>query len=291
MTSTTAPTTTTFRRLVTAGDGTLSTETAALPEPGPGEVRIRVRAAGITPADLGVRDGFFHQIGLATGSVGLGWDLAGTVDALGPDVDAFAVGDEVLGVHDSFDAAVRGQGEAVVLPLRAVALAPEGVPLDAAATLSLNALTAKQSLDLLALEPGQTLLVTGARGSVGGFAVELARLRGLEVVAVGRGDALPTGVDGALDAAAVGADVLVAVRDGGAFVAVKDPAEPPAERGIRVTTVHTYAQPGELAELSRLAQEGRLTLHVAERFGLDEADAAYARVAEGGLRGRVLLVP
>jgi NADPH2:quinone reductase len=281
--------TTLIHALSTAGDGAFGLTEHALADPGPGEVRVRVAAAGVNPAELMVRDGVMHLAGRISGTVGLGWDLAGTIEAVGPGVEAFDVGQPVIGIEDSFDSAVGAQAEALNLPLRAVAAAPEGVDLDAAATIGLNALTAKQSLDLLDLAPGARLLVTGALGAVGGFAAQLAALRGLEVVAVGRGDTLPSGVDGALDAATIGADALAAVRDGGVFVAVIKPAEPAAERGIRVTTVETHAVDGELAELSALAAEGKLTLRVAERFAFADAEAAYARVGAGGLRGRVVL--
>jgi NADPH:quinone reductase-like Zn-dependent oxidoreductase len=204
----------------------------------------------------------------------------------------------------------------VVLHVDAVAPAPD-TDLVAAATLPLNGLTALQSLDLLGLEPGQTVLVTGAAGAVGGFAVELAAARGLRVVAAAsdhdeelvRGlgadvfvprsaplaetvrQVVPGGVDGALDAAVLGLPALDAVRGGGAFVVVIAGAAPPPLRGIRVANVLVRADGAALRELSALVDQGRLTLRVAGTLPLTEVAEAHRRLEKGGLRGRLVLVP
>jgi NADPH:quinone reductase len=193
-----------------------------------------------------------------------------------------------------------------------VALAPGTDPV-AAATLPLNALTALQGLDLLGLAPGQTLLVTGAAGAVG----ELAVARGLRVVATaGDGDeelvrgfgaavfvsrsaplaeavrqAVPSGVDGALDAAVVGLPALDAVRNRGAFVSVFSGAAPVPLRGIRVANVYVSADGAALGELSGLVGRGKLTLRVADTLPLTEVAEAHRRLEKGGLRGRLVLVP
>jgi NADPH2:quinone reductase len=204
-----------------------------------------------------------------------------------------------------------------VLDSCAVAAAPPGVPLTAAATLPLNALTAWQSLDRVGVAPGGTLLVTGAAGAVGGYLVELAAARGLRVVAsAGRADEdlvrglgaewfvprdtglaeavrahVPGGVDGAVDAAVQGLAALDAVRDGGAFVCLTPGAAPLPLRGIDVATVLFRADAHQLAEVSRLAGAGRLTLRVAGTYPLEKAEEAYERQRKGGLRGRLVLVP
>jgi NADPH:quinone reductase len=207
----------------------------------------------------------------------LGWDVAGTVDAVG---------------------------------------AGAGIDPVAASTLPVNALTALAALDRLDLREGQILAVTGAGGAVGGYAVELARHRGIQTVAFGaaqdelfltglgatfvpRGDdpasklrsAAPDGADGLLDTAAIGAPVLGAVRDGGAFVAVLPPAAPPAERGIRVDTIGVHSDGAQLAELAQLVQHGQLTLRVAQTLPFTQAAHAHALFAKGGTRGRLVLTP
>lgn len=304
----TTTTETTTRHLVTSGAGSDRID-AALPAPGPDEVRVRIAAAAVNPVDVHTRAGIFHSVGFipAGAQAGLGWDLAGTVEAVGDDVRDLLPGDDVIAIRDDFAAPIGTHGEAIVLPARTVARAPHGIEPAAAATIALNALTARQALDLLALPAGATLLITGAAGAVGGFAVELAVHRGLRVVAqsaerdfewlrsigahavIGRDGRVPEPVDGALDAAQLGKSALAAVRDGGAFVGVTAPTTPSAEREIRVSTVHVHAEPGDLDELARMAEEDRLTLRVAEVLPLHEADRAYDAVAQGGLRGRIVL--
>jgi NADPH:quinone reductase-like Zn-dependent oxidoreductase len=240
------------------------------------------------------------------------------VAELGPGVAGFAVGERVVGLRDRLDVPLGGYAEQVVLDASAVAALPDGVPAVAGATLPLNGLTADQALDLLDLPAGASLLVTGAAGGVGGFAVELAaRQRGLRVVAVaGSGDAgavramgaefvvdravtdlaaavrelVPGGVDGALDAALLGIRALGAVRNRGAFVSVAGEV-PVGLRGIRVSTVWIAADGPALARLARLAARGELTLRVADTLPLAEAEQAHRRLEQGGLRGRLVLLP
>lgn len=293
-----------------------------LPVPGPGQVRVAVRAAAVNPVDLATAHGLLAAGGLhpARDSVGLGWDVAGRVDALGPGVAAYRVGDEVVGLADLLDAVSGTHAEYVVLDTHQIAPAPTGVDPIAAATLPLNALTAEQALDNLALTSGQTLLITGAAGGVGGFAVELAVRRGLRVAAVaGAADEdlvrgfgatwfvprdverlgaavralVPGGVDGALDAAVLGgAEVLGAVRSRGAYTTLGPVTAVPL-RSIRTTNTWITADAERLAELSRLAASatGGLTLRVAETYALSDAEAAYQRLARGAVRGRLVLVP
>src|SRR5436309_177894 len=147
--------------------------------------------------------------------------------------------------------------ESVVVPSASVARVPEGTTLEQAATIPMNGLTVRRALDMLALKPGQTLLVTGAAGAVGGYGVEMGAAAGLRVIAVaGAGDeklvkdmgaqlflargedlvqrvrqAVPGGVDAVIDGAVIGAPILPAVRDGGALAAVRA-FEGESERGI-----------------------------------------------------------
>ncbi|MDV9170324.1 NADP-dependent oxidoreductase, partial [Streptomyces sp. W16] len=153
-----------------------------IPEPGARQVRIRVAAASLNPVDAGVRAGAFGGAGKR---LGFGWDVAGTVDATGV-ATAWQVGDEVVALDHGVVKPLGTHAEYVVVDTDAVAKAPEGVDAVHAATLPLNALTAVQALDLLELTPGQTLLVTGAAGAVGGFAVQLAAHRGVLVTGLAR---------------------------------------------------------------------------------------------------------
>lgn len=320
------------------GPESLRVEDLPVPAPGPGRVLVRVAAAAVNPVDPYTASGGFTAIGL-TAPLIPGWDVAGTVEAVGAAVTTWHPGDQVVAIRD-FGAAVADSGtgqpngpyaEYVTLPVEALGAAPAGVSLTDAATLPVNALTAVQSLDQLTglgLPAGGTLLVTGAAGAVGGYLVELAAERGLRVIATAGADdekavrafgatdfiprrpgpaagdtappagglteavreLVPGGVDAAIDPALVGAAALAAVRDGGAFLALADPAEPAPVRGIRVGTAHAHADAAQLADLVKLVEAGRLTLRTAATYPLAEAAAAHRRLAEGGLRGRLVLV-
>ncbi|WP_329546217.1 zinc-binding dehydrogenase [Streptomyces sp. NBC_01356] len=276
----------------------------AVPEPGAGQIRIKVAAAALNPADAGVRAGVFGGAGKR---LGLGWDVAGTVDAAGVAV-AWAVGEEVVALSYGVSKSLGAHADYVVVDADAVAVAPASVDAVHAATVPLNALTAAQALDLLALEAGQSLLVTGAAGAVGAYAVQLAVQRGLAVTALARegdeefvrslgagrfvsGEVAPGSVDAVLDAAILGERALEWVRDGGVFVGVIPHAQPASVRGVRTDAVEVAPDGARLAELVALVDEGVLTTRVAETFPLEDAAKAHARLGEGGVRGRLVLVP
>ncbi|KUN14848.1 NADPH:quinone reductase [Streptomyces corchorusii] len=275
-----------------------------VPEPGAGQVRIKVAAGALNPVDAGVRAGFFGGAGK---TLGLGWDAAGTVDAVGV-AAAWHVGDPVVALVPGVSDPLGAHAEYVVVDADAVAKAPATVDAVHAGTLPLNGLTAVQALDLLGLAPGASLLVTGAAGAVGAFAVQLAAHRGIEVTGHARaGDEElvrslgaahftaegvgPGSVDAVLDAAVLGEPALEWVRDGGVYMGVRPGAYPASVRGVRTGAVAVTADGARLAELVRLVDEGVLTLRVAGTFALEDAVEAHARLAEGGVRGRVVLVP
>ncbi len=301
------------------GPEVLELDEIPVPEPGPGQVRIRVTAAAVNPVDIATRAGWLADHGLmaANGSIGIGWDLAGVIDAVGPGADRYTPEEPVIGMRDLLSAPIGAQAEFIVLGTDAIAHAPRSASPAEAATLPLGGLTAAQALDMLGLSPGQWLLVTGAAGALGGFALELAALKGVRTVAVAspadecivrdlgatefvvRTDNLgaavrrviPGGVHGALDAAVVGVAALDAVRDGGAFVAVAAGAAPSPLRGTRVDNVWIRTDAPRLAELVALADAGRLSLRVHSTRPLRDVAEAHDRLAEGGVRGRIVLQP
>jgi NADPH:quinone reductase-like Zn-dependent oxidoreductase len=245
-------------------------------------------------------------------------ELAGVVDAVGEGT-AWHTGDRVMAIVNPRRPGGGAQAELVVVPAASVARVPEGTSLEAAATVPMNGLTVRLALDRLALQPGQTLGVTGAAGAVGGYAVELGVSDGLRVIAVaglqdaalvkgfgassvvprgdaairGLHDAAPGGVDGLIDAAVLDGAVLPAIRDGGKLATVRGFAGP-SERGITIEPVRvasSYLHNHEaLDRLGRLVAEGRLTLRVGETFPPEHAADAQRKMAAGGIRGRLVIV-
>ncbi|NUR84109.1 MAG: NADP-dependent oxidoreductase [Nonomuraea sp.] len=305
-------------RALIGGSGSPELVEVPVPQAGPGQVRIKVAAAGVNPFDLAVAAGSLPQYGLARElpSYGLGFDAAGTVDQVGEGAP-FTVGEAVIGLAARLELPTKAQAEYVVLDAPAVARAPRNVSAEAASTLPLNSLTAWQALDATGLRPGQRLLVTGAAGAVGGFLVQLGVARGLRVVAVAgaadeelvRGfgaewfvprdaDLAPAvralvagGVDAVVDAALSPVAALDALADGGTFVALSVGVAPVALRGTVVRTVFFRAEPAQLAEIVRLVEAGRVTARVAGTYPLAKAADAHARLAAGGVRGRLVLIP
>jgi NADPH:quinone reductase-like Zn-dependent oxidoreductase len=294
-----------------------------IPVPARGQVLIRVEAATVNPVDVVTRSGALAEGGLLPPGlsprevIGIGWDVAGVVERTGPGVTGLAPGDRVIGLSDRLDVPLGTQADHVVLDADAVAVAPAGVAPVEAATLPLNGLTAVQALDRLDLAPGRTLLVTGAAGAVGGYAVQLAAARGIRVTAVAGpadetlvrelgatefvprtvrlGEAvralIPGGVDAALDAASVGVAALDAVRSCGTFAAVVGGAAPPPLRGIRVFNHWIHADGVRLRDLVGLVEAGALTLRVAGTLPLEQVAEAHRRLEKGGVRGRLVLTP
>jgi NADPH2:quinone reductase len=294
-------------------------EVVDLPEPvaGEREVRIRVAAATVNPTDIGLRTGRRAD---ALKDLPPPWvpgmELAGEIDTVGPGAD-WTTGQQVVAIVLPFRPLGGAQAELVVVPADSVAEAPDGATLGQAATLPMNGLTVRRALDILALGAGQTLVVTGAAGAVGGYAIELAKLEGLTVVAdasaadealvrgfgadlvVPRGegcaqairDAFPDGVDAVLDAALLGPAITPAVRDGGQLAAVR-PFHGSSERGITIkqVLVGDYATNQKaLRELVRQAGAGQLTLRVAETFAPERAADAHRKLERGGVRGRLVI--
>ncbi len=285
---------------------------------GEGEVRIRVHAATVNPTDTGLRDGSrAEQLKDIPPPYIPGMDAAGVIDEIGPNTETdLQVGDEVMAMvipHGSHGA----YRESLVLSTNAVVRTPAGTSLVEASTLPMNALTARQSLDQLALQPGQTLAVTGAAGCYGGYVVQLAKAEGLRVIAdaspadeqlvkdlgadivVPRGNDIaeqirkvaPDGVDGLADGAVQNELAVGAVRDGGSFASVR--AWTGEERGITFnrTLVRSYDQRADLLDrLRQQVEDGTLTLRVAATYPAEQASDAHARLEAGGTRGRCVIV-
>ncbi|MCX4780720.1 NADP-dependent oxidoreductase [Streptomyces sp. NBC_01264] len=302
---------TTSRRAVVrvpSGPRSIRTVTVPLPEPGPDQIRVEVAAAAVNPVDLGVAGGVFHRLGLVDQPqhTGLGWDFAGTVDAVGPGVE-LRVGTRVAGFLDGFDRDHGSHAEHLLVSAAKVAVVPDALDLVEAAVVPLNATAAAQLVDLLGEAPagGRRLLVTGAAGAVGAYAAVLAQDRGWEVTGTARtadepfvrglGADFATGVgqgwDAVADAGALQEDALRAVRDGGRFVGVQPAPRLPEERGITVGVLFARPDGPLLARLLERAATGELPARVHAVVPLADAADAYEAMAKGGVRGRIVLVP
>lgn len=298
-----------------------------MPEPhaGPGQVRVRVQAAAVNPADTAARSGWMKRNyapeTLPGGSYPeppyvTGWDFCGVLDeARGG--GAIEVGEQVIGLALSPMGRVGAYAEYIVTDSRSVVRAPANATTAAASTLLMNALTAYAMLEALAVPRGGTVAVTGAAGALGGYTVQLAKHQGLQVIAdaaktdedlvtglgadivVPRGDrlaehirdAIPDGVDGAVDAALYTDAIAPAIRDGGAVASARQHVGC-SERSIRwhvVSVTEHTTRTDVLDTLRDLVAKGVLTLRVADTLPAARAADAHRRLEAGGVRGRLVL--
>lgn len=267
-----------------------------------GEVLVRIHAATVNPSDLATRAGLARQRmpDLEPPFV-LGWDLAGEVD-----------GRRVVGLvpFGRIGGRVGTYAELAAVDPDWLAPLADGVDFVTGATLPLNALTARQCIDLLDAEPGATVLITGASGAVGGYAVQLAVREGYRVIALaGRDDedwprelgaheVLPRDtdlasvgpVDAVLDLVPIGPASQAAAKDGGEVVFTRSPRDGEPERGIQFKPMLVESDPAALRALAADLGEGRLRpSRVAQTLDLGEAARAHELAEQGGLHGKVVL--
>ncbi|WP_411099838.1 NADP-dependent oxidoreductase [Streptomyces sp. x-45] len=299
--------------------GVLRYEDVERPHPGAGEVRVRVAATSFNSVDGNIRGGFMRGPIPVVLPHTPGLDVAGTVDALGEGVGGIAVGDDVIGFLPMDGAGAAA--EYVLAPAEALARAPRSVPLADAAAVPVVGLTAYQALfDHGRLTAGQRVLVNGAGGAVGGYAVQLAKNAGAHVIATAAPRsseavtsagadvvvdrtttdvtaAVTEPVDLALNLAPVDPAELAAlvtlVRPGGVVVntTVWMPAPGDEERDVRGIDLYVRSDADQLAELVAMIDRGELRVAVAERVPLAELPALHARAAEGAVHGKVVVVP
>ena len=302
----------------TGGPEVLELGEAEIPRPLPTEVRVRVAAAGVNPVDWKTRSGAGMAAVLGPPPFTVGWDVAGTVDAVGPGVTRFAVGDAVFGMP-WFPRQAAAYAEFVTAPSRHFAHRPAGLSEVAAAGLPLAGLTAWQCLvDIAAVQPGQRVLVHAAAGGVGHLAVQIAKARGAYVIgtaSVGKHDLLhDLGIDEAVDYRAerfeeaigpvdlvldlIGGDVALRSLDvlspDGRLIclpsaAAADAMAAAAERGLRATGMLVEPDGDGLEELARLVDDRRLRVLVSETFPLERAALAHRAGELGHTTGKLVL--
>jgi NADPH:quinone reductase-like Zn-dependent oxidoreductase len=287
------------------------------PAPAAGQVRLRVAASAFNAADNGMRAGFL-PIPIELPHVP-GYAVSGTIDAVGAGVDGLAVGTPVV----AFLPMERdgGAAEYVIAPADAVVAAPTSIPLADAAALPSVALTAWQALfDEGRLEAGQRVLIVGAGGVVGKYAIQLAKRADVHVIATASPrsieavraagadqiiDHTDTGLLGALDGQV---DVLLnlapidpeqfteyvaAVRDGGIVVSTTAFMSTPGDdtRGVQARTVFVLPNRARLAHLVSLVDDGALTVEVTRRIPLAGLPALHAEAGAGRISGKVIVIP
>ncbi|MFR9802513.1 NADP-dependent oxidoreductase [Pseudonocardia sp. RS010] len=310
------------------GPEALSLRDIPTPEPGPGEVRVRVEAAGVNPIDWKTRSGLGPARSFGGRPFVVGWDVAGVVDALGPDVPAedaepegargFVVGDPVLGMA-RFPSPDGAYAEYVTAPVGHFRARPSDLPVVEAAALPLAGMTAWQSLvDVGHLEAGQRVLIHAAAGGVGHLAVQIAKARGAHVIgtaSAAKHDLLRSlGCDQVVDYRTerfeevvepvdlvydlVGGETAVRsfdlVRPGGMLIclptiAVEAAVRAAEQRGVKASGAYVRAGGSGLTELLRLHADGRLRVLVAGTFPLERAADAHRLSEQGHTTGKIVL--
>ncbi|MEP6649331.1 MAG: NADP-dependent oxidoreductase [Lapillicoccus sp.] len=288
------------------------------PEPGPGEVRVAVRAIGVNPIDWKTYSGRMGRDPKALG--GIGYELAGVVDAVGDGVEGWSVGDEVI----ASEVPGNGYTDAAVVPSAGLIAKPEDLSWELAASVPVVGGTAAHAVDAAQVADGETVLVHGAAGGVGGLVVQLARRRGARVIAtasernheylrslgaepVTYGDGLvdrvralaPDGVDAAIDA--IGTDEAIdvslelasdphrvvsmaAFQRGGDGIYLIGMGGPGVDPG---TEIREAARP----EIARLLASGELTLPIQGTYALEDTAEAHREGLTGHTRGKLVILP
>lgn len=296
------------------GADVLGVREVPAPEPGPGEVLVRVKAAGINPGEAKIREGALHERWPATFPSGQGSDFAGIVERAGSGVTAFAPGDEVIGWVDTRSS----QAEYVTADAANLAAKPAGVPWEVAGAIPVAGFTAWAMVRAVGTGNGDTVVVSGAAGGVGSLAAQLARRAGAAVI----GLASPSNHDwlarhGVIPVA-YGAGVAERIRDaaggqdidafldtyGGDYVelALGDLKVRPerVDSIVRFDAVEKYgikaegnaagASASTLAELAGLVAAKELEIPLAHTYPLAEVREAYAQLAKGHIRGKIVLI-
>ncbi|HBW18149.1 MAG: NADP-dependent oxidoreductase [Streptosporangiaceae bacterium] len=283
------------------------------PEPGPGQVLVQVKAAGINPGEAKIRDGSLHARFPATFPSGQGSDLAGIVAQTGPGVTGVSIGDEVIGFTDDR----ASQAEFVLAEQQNLTLRPAAVPWEVAGSLFVAGSTAYAAVRAVGASSGDTVIVAGATGGVGSIAVQLTRLAGATVVGLaseaghdwltghgvipvsygeGAADRIREAAGGKIDAFidAFGAGYVQLALELGVrperidtianFSAVE-------QYGVKAEGSAAGASASVLAELAAMIAAGQLEIPVAATFPLSQVQDAYRRLAEGHVIGKIVLLP
>lgn len=283
------------------------------PVAGPGRVLVAVKAAGVNPGEIGIREGRMHERWPATFPSGQGTDLAGVVQAVGEGVSSFSAGDEVLGWTEER----ASQAELVSVPAEQLTAKPPSVPWEVAGSLFVAGMAAYASVQAVAPREGETVVVSAAAGGVGSVAVQLARRTGATVIGLAgeanhdwlrQHDIVPvTYGDGELDRIreASGGHVNAFIDTfGGGYVDLAIELGVAPERintiadfaaverlGVKGQGTHAIATAAILAELADLVARGELEIPIARTFPLEQVGDAFRELADRHTRGKIVLLP
>jgi NADPH:quinone reductase-like Zn-dependent oxidoreductase len=281
------------------------------PVAGPGEVRVAVRAAGINPGEIAIREGLLHERWPATFPSGEGTDFAGVVQVLGEGVSAFAVGDEVLGWTEER----ASHAELVVVPAEQLTAKPPSVSWEVAGSLFVAGVAAYASVQAVAPQAGETVVVSAAAGGVGSVAVQLARRTGATVIGLagehnhdwlrrhdiipltygdGQGERIRGAAGGSIDAfidTFGGGYVEEAVELGVAPERINSIIDYEAAQrvGAHIQGTHSIASASVLAELVGLVADGSLEIPIARTYPLGQVRDAFRELAERHTHGKIVL--
>ena len=282
------------------------------PVAGPGRILVAVKAAGINPGEISIREGRLHERWPATFPSGEGTDLAGVVQAVGEGVTDFAVGDEVLGWTEER----ASQAELVAVPADQLAAKPAAVPWEVAGSLFVVGLAALASVQAVAPQAGETVVVSAAAGGVGSVAVQLARRTGATVIGLAgehnhdwlrRHDVVPVTygegqADRIRDATGGKADAFIDTFGGGYVdLAIELGVAPQRintiidydavqRLGVSAQGTHAIATAALLAELAGLVADRGLEIPIARTYPLDQVREAFRELEQRRTHGKIVLL-
>jgi NADPH:quinone reductase-like Zn-dependent oxidoreductase len=281
-----------------------------VPEPSHGEALVKVKAASINPGEMMIREGLLDAIWPATFPSGEGSDLAGIVTKVGPRVENFAAGDEVIGFTDRR----ASHAEYVVVEAKNLTIKPAKVPWEVAGSLAIAGSAGYASVRAVSLKRGDTVAVSAAAGGVGSIAVQLATRAGAAVIGIAspaNGQWLSAH---GVKAESYGADLAERLRKvridafidtyGAGYVKLAVELGVPRDRietiidfaaareyGVKAEGSSAALNASVLAELAALITSGSLEVPIAATFPLDQVRAAFSRLAQRHIRGKIVLVP
>ncbi|MHA1543581.1 MAG: NADP-dependent oxidoreductase [Alphaproteobacteria bacterium] len=291
------------------------------PSPGPGEVLVKIHAAGVNPIDWKIRNGQFECVFEHAFPITPGWDMAGVVEALGEGVSDRKAGDKVYAYTRFAKAEVGTYAEYIVVPESYLGPMPKGLSFIEAAGIPLAALTAWQTFtDFANLAQGQVALIHAGAGGVGSLAIPLAKHLGATVITTAQAgnhdycrargadhcidykkadyreslkELCPEGVDAILDS--VGYEIpqesLDILKPGGALVCLNDPPDEDRAKALGLRTLRLYSEPcgKTLGEITKLVEKGILPLPEIQAFPLSDAQKAQRLSEAGHVRGKLIL--